>query len=105
MPTLNVINLAGEQSSIQAEVGQTLMEALRDNDFDEIEAAYGGGRACAACHVYIYHSWLEKVGARGIEEEMVVSCVDSFQENSRLSCQLALTEQHYGLVLSIANQD
>jgi len=105
MPTLNVTNLAGEQSSIEVDAGQSLMDALRDNDFDEIEAVCGGGCACATCHVYIDEAWMDKVGPRGDDEELVVSAVDNFQDNSRLSCQVTLTDEHDGLTVTIADQD
>ena len=57
MPTLKVINLSGEESSLDATSGETLMEALRDNGYDEILAICGGVCSCASCHVYIEGEW------------------------------------------------
>lgn len=105
MPELKVTNIAGEQSTIEVDAGQTLMEALRDNAYDEIEAVCGGGCACATCHVYIDAAWLDKLEPRSDDEEMVVSSVDNFKDNSRLSCQVTLSDELDGMAVIIADQD
>ena len=53
MPQITVVNQAGEESTVDAPVGRTLMEVIRDNGFDELLALCGGSCSCATCHVYV----------------------------------------------------
>lgn len=105
MPTIKVTNLAGELSSVEVDAGQTLMEALRDNDYDDIEAICGGMCSCASCHVYVEGEWFDKLGARNDDEELLVSSSDSFKVISRLSCQIKVTDDMDGLQVTIAEQE
>lgn len=104
MPTLNITNLSGEKSTLDASSGDTLMEALRDNGYDEIEAICGGVCSCSTCHVYIEGDWAAKLGERSEDEYQLVSSTENFKENSRLACQITLTEDMDGLELTIAEQ-
>ena len=52
MPKLTVVNREGEESTIEVEDGLTVMEAIRDNGFDELLALCGGCCSCATCHVH-----------------------------------------------------
>lgn len=105
MPTIKVTNLAGESSSVEVDAGQTLMEALRDSDYDDIEAICGGQCSCASCHVYVEGEWFDKLGGRNDDEELLVSSSDSFKDISRLSCQIQITDEMEGLKVAIAEQD
>ncbi|MFC6634364.1 2Fe-2S iron-sulfur cluster-binding protein [Microbulbifer taiwanensis] len=105
MPTILVTDLAGESSPVDVDSGQSLMEALRDNGFDDIEAICGGCCSCASCHVYLKGDWFERLGPRGEDEDMLVSSVDAFRDNSRLSCQIQVTEELEGLQIQIAEQE
>ena len=62
MPNLIVVNRAGDETTIDAREGVSVMEAIRDNGFDELLALCGGCCSCATCHVYVDEAWLEKVG-------------------------------------------
>ncbi|PIE40749.1 MAG: ferredoxin [Gammaproteobacteria bacterium] len=104
MPTLKITNLAGEKSTLDASEGETLMEALRDNGYDEIEAICGGVCSCSTCHVYIEGDWNGKLEERSEDEYQLVSSTEGFQENSRLACQITLTDEMDGLELTIAEQ-
>ncbi len=104
MPTIEVTNLKGEVSSLEANSGETLMEALRDNGYDDIEAICGGVCSCSTCHVYIDDSWLGKLGERSEDEDQLVRSTEHYKDNSRLSCQITLTDEMDGLKLTIAEQ-
>lgn len=105
MPTILVTDLSGESSSVEVDSGQSLMEALRDNGFDDIEAICGGSCSCASCHVYLQGDWFGRIGPRGADEELLVSSVDAFREHSRLSCQIQITDEMDGLEIAIAVQE
>ena len=105
MPTLQITDLAGNVTSLEANSGDTLMEALRDNGYDDILAICGGVCSCSSCHVYIDESWKEKLGTPSEDENQLVSSTEHYQPNSRLSCQITLTDDMDGMPVVIANQD
>jgi len=104
MPNIQVTDLAGNVSTLNAKSGETLMEALRDNGYSDIEAVCGGVCSCSTCHVYIEGSWFEKAGERNEDENQLVTSTDSFQNNSRLSCQVTVTDDMDGMAITIAKQ-
>ncbi len=59
MPRVLVTDLSGRTKEITPEVGETLMEAIRDAGFDDLQAICGGCCSCATCHVYVDEAWLE----------------------------------------------
>ena len=70
-----------------------------------ILAACGGEASCATCHVYVDESWLERVGEPGLDEDdMLEMTACERQPNSRLSCQICMSEELDGLVLNIPEE-
>ena len=100
MPKVIFIDYEGSQQSVDAQVGQSLMEAAVDNDVAGIDADCGGACACATCHVYIDQDWLAKVGLPEEIETEMLSVAEDVQENSRLSCQVMLTEEMDGIIVT-----
>lgn len=99
MVEINFIDHSGERHQVQATVGMTVMEAAVQNRVPGIDAECGGACACATCHVYIEPDWQEAVGpAERMEEDMLDFAFD-VRPNSRLSCQIKVTEALNGLVL------
>ena len=99
MVEINFIDHSGERHQVQATVGMTVMEAAVQNRVPGIDAECGGSCACATCHVYIEPDWQEAVGpAERMEEDMLDFAFD-VRPNSRLSCQIKVTEALNGLVL------
>ena len=72
--------------------GTTLMQAAVQNSVPGIEAECGGACACATCHVYIEPAWLSKLPPKGDAELGMLEFAVNVQENSRLGCQITLTE-------------
>ena len=104
MPNIQVTDLAGNVSTLNAKSGETLMEALRDNGYSDIEAVCGGVCSCSTCHVYIEGNWFDKTGERNEDESQLVTSTDSFQPNSRLSCQITVNDEMEGMAITIAKQ-
>ena len=104
MPNIQVTDLSGNISTLNAKSGETLMEALRDNGYSEIEAVCGGVCSCSTCHVYIEGDGFGKTGERNEDENQLVTSTDSFQSNSRLSCQVTVTDDMDGMAITIAKQ-
>ena len=82
--------------------GWTVMEGAIQNDVDGILAECGGGCACATCHVYVEESYLDKIAPLSDVEADMLECVASDRKNnSRLACQITVTEALEGLVIEI----
>ena len=90
-----------KRNEISANIGMTLMEIIRDAGMD-IEAACGGCCACATCHVYIDEKWTNKLKNMDDDEESMLDQAFDVKNNSRLSCQIDLTEELDGLEIEIA---
>ena len=101
MINIAVKDLDGEVHEIQARIGDSLMEALREYEWG-VPAICGGLCSCGTCHVYIDTQWLDKFQQADPDEQDLLDVFDSASDNSRLSCQMNLREAHNGLSLTIA---
>ncbi len=102
MAVIHVTNRKGQPCTIQGKAGATIMENLRDNDF-EIEASCGGCCSCATCHVFVDEAWTNKVVARTEDENDLVSQTEAYDpKRSRLSCQIKFTDALDGIAVTIA---
>ena len=105
MPKLIVVDRAGTEKTIDAQTGLTLMEAIRDNGFDELLALCGGCCPCATCHVYVDPAFADKLPPMSEDENDLLESSDHRNDTSRLSCQVPLTAEMEGLKVSIAAED
>lgn len=105
MPTITVIARNGEARDVQAENGLSLMEVIRDNGFDELMALCGGCCSCATCHVFIDASFTDKVPTMSEDENDLLDSTDSRNDQSRLSCQIPVSDALDGLTVTIAPED
>ncbi|GAA4773240.1 2Fe-2S iron-sulfur cluster-binding protein [Novosphingobium ginsenosidimutans] len=105
MPKLVVVNRAGEEKTVEASAGLSVMEAIRDNGFDELLALCGGCCSCATCHIHVDADWAAKLPAMSEDENDLLDSSDHRGETSRLSCQIQLTDALDGLKVTIAPED
>ena len=87
----------GTSRTVDAEIGATVMESAIKNDIPGIEAECGGACACATCHVYVGEGWWEKTGGPSPMEEDMLDFGYDVRSNSRLSCQIKVSEALDGL--------
>lgn len=99
MPKITFIDTAGTARTVEGEVGATVMETAIKNGVPGIEAECGGACACSTCHVYIEEPWRAKVGEPSPMEEDMLDFAYDVQPNSRLSCQIKVTEDIEGLTV------
>lgn len=104
MPLLKVVDRDGQEHDINAPAGGVLMEPLRDMD-DGVTAICGGMCSCATCHVYVDPAWVDKLPKPMSDELDMVRDLTAYQPNSRLSCQIQLTEALSGLKVTIAPEE
>jgi 2Fe-2S ferredoxin len=105
MPQITVVDQSGAERSVDAPVGRTLMEAIRDNGFDELLALCGGCCSCATCHVHIDPAFADKVPPLGEDENDLLDSSDHRDDYSRLSCQVPITDALEGMRVTIAQED
>ena len=101
MGTIFVTDRDGLEREIIAQEGENLMEILRDGGLP-IEGICGGVCVCSTCHVYMAQDWMTKSGTRDDDEQVMVEDSGSFQETSRLACQIEYTPELEGMRLTLA---
>jgi len=105
MPIINVTTRDGHAKSFEGKSGQSLMENLRANGVDEILALCGGCMSCATCHVYVDEEWLAALPPQGEDEEDLLDSSGAREANSRLSCQIPVSDALDGLSVTVAPED
>ena len=105
MPKVVVINQAGDEREVEAPLGRSLMEVIRDNGFDELLALCGGCCSCATCHVHIDPAYADKLPPISADENDLLDSAEHRDAFSRLSCHLPVTEALEGLRVTIAKED
>ncbi|MEM8593766.1 MAG: 2Fe-2S iron-sulfur cluster-binding protein [Pseudomonadota bacterium] len=101
MPQIKFINADGTQHDIQANVGESVMQTAVDNGIDAILAECGGVCGCGTCHCYIDGAWLAKTGSVSAMEDMIMENVIERKDNSRLGCQITVTDEMDGMVVNL----
>ena len=104
MTKINYITHDNQTHSIDVQNGLTVMEGAVQNDIPGIDADCGGGMACATCHVYVNEEWLDKLPAKEDGEEDMLDMAFEPKQNSRLSCQLIVTDDLEGLTVNIPSK-
>tara|TARA_B110000914_G_C15057084_1_gene262315 strand:- start:45 stop:365 length:321 start_codon:yes stop_codon:yes gene_type:complete len=90
--------------TIDVQNGLTVMEGAVQNDIPGIDADCGGGMACATCHVYIQEEWWSKLPKKEDGEEDMLDMAYEPNKFSRLSCQIVVSDELDGLVVSIPSK-
>ena len=90
----------GNSKTIEVEKGLSVMEGAIQNDIPGIDADCGGAMACATCHVYVEAKWFDKLSKAEEAEIDMIDMAHEPKKNSRLSCQLIVTDELEGLVVT-----
>jgi len=97
MAKITYVEHNGAEHVIDVKNGLSVMEGAVKNNIPGIDADCGGACACATCHVYVDESWLDKTGDRSAMEESMLDFAEGVESNSRLSCQIKVTDELDGL--------
>lgn len=89
---------------VDVKYGVSIQEAAIQNDVEGIDAECGGACSCATCHVYIPEEWVEAVGPAGDLEGEMLGMVPAAKKNSRLSCQIEMSEELDGLTVLLPSE-
>src|SRR5687768_17745927 len=101
MPKVTYIEFSGAEHGVEVRDGLTVMEAAVKNMVPGIDADCGGACACATCHVYVEPEWLERTGKRSEMEEDMLDFAFDVRDNSRLSCQIKVSDELDGLTVRV----
>ena len=104
MPKITYKDNKGYSKTIKVENGLTVMEGAIQNDVPGIDADCGGSMACATCHVYVEEKWLDKLPKAEEAEVDMIDMAFEPKKNSRLSCQLIVSDDLDGLVVNIPSK-
>ena len=104
MAKITYITDDNKNHTIDVDNGLTVMEGAVQNDIPGIDADCGGGMACATCHVYVKEEWLDKLPKKEVGEEDMLDMAFEPKQNSRLSCQLTVSDDLDGLVVNIPSK-
>ena len=102
MVTILFENTKGDVTKAKAKIGDTLMETAINHGVEEILAECGGSCACGTCHIYLPKSHWDAAGEADDMEAAMLEFVENPQPNSRLSCQIEVTEALDGVTVKVA---
>jgi 2Fe-2S ferredoxin len=105
MTKLVVTTRQGETHTLDASIGLSVMEIIRDSGVDAMLALCGGACSCATCHVYVAPEYAEAVTPMSQDEDDLLAGSDNHNERSRLSCQIRMNETISGLHVTVAPED
>jgi len=100
MAKITYIDQDGTKREVEAKPGQSIMEVAVANMIPGIDADCGGACACATCHVYVDDAWVEKLKAKDDMEDSMLDFAEDVRENSRLCCQILVTDELDGIVVT-----
>ena len=100
MPKITYIEASGNRKTIEVKNGLSVMEGAVQNKIPGIDADCGGGMACATCHVYVKEEWFNKLTKAEDAEQDMIDMAFETKKNSRLSCQLIVSEELDGLIVT-----
>lgn len=101
MPLIKYIEDDGKEYEVDVAVGESIMQGAVDNLIDGIVAECGGSCSCATCHCYVDAAWIDKIQPADSDEMDMLDAVLDKKENSRLSCQIPVTEAMEGFTVRL----
>jgi len=101
MVRITYFDREGSERTVDVQPGMSLMQGAKQHAVDGIDADCGGACICATCHVYVDPEWQERVGGRTPIEDATIEFAEDVEPNSRLACQVKVTEELDGLVVRI----
>ena len=101
MAKITYIEHNGTNHTVDVQNGLTVMEGAVQNNIPGIDADWGGSMACATCHVYVKEDWFDKINKKNEGEDDMLDQAYEPKKNSRLSCQIIVSDDLDGLVVDM----
>lgn len=103
MPTVVYTDPSGAEHAVSETVGKSVMESAVSHGVPGVVGQCGGSLACASCHVYVEERWISRTGeVSDMEDDMLDGALAERLPESRLSCQIRLSEDLDGLRVQVA---
>ncbi|WP_297615356.1 2Fe-2S iron-sulfur cluster-binding protein [Nocardia sp.] len=104
MPKIVYVTPHSDEITVDVEIGQSLMQGSVRNNVPGIIGECGGEVSCGTCHVHIAHKWHGYVSERSVDENDLLEFMDEYCEDSRLACQVTVTEELDGMRVVVPPQ-
>ena len=104
MPKITFKDYKGTSKTIEVDNGLSVMEGAIQKDIPGIDADCGGSMACATCHVYVEDKWFDKIPKAEDAENDMIDMAFEPKKNSRLSCQIIISDELDGLIINIPSK-
>ena len=101
MAKITYVDYSGNHTTVDVENGLSVMEGAVQNNIQGIDGDCGGGMACATCHVYVKDDWFNKIEKKTDGEEDMLDQAFEPKKNSRLSCQITVSDKLDGLIVNM----
>ncbi len=101
MAKIKYVEHTGKEHVVEVPNGWSVMEGAVKNLIPGIDADCGGACACATCHVYVDEKWAGKIPAKQDMEQTMLDFANDVKDNSRLSCQIKVTDELEGMVVRV----
>ena len=101
MVKINFLDKNDNLKVIEASIGSNLLEVSKKNNIN-LEGSCGGEMSCSTCHVYIVSKHINKLQKQTNEEKEILALTANLKKNSRLACQIKITNKLKGLIFSVA---
>ena len=101
MPKITYKDHLGTSKTIEVENGLSVMEGAIQKEIPGIDADCGGSMACATCHVYVKDDWYNKLDEKSEGEDDMIDQAYDPKKNSRLSCQITVSDKIEGLIIHL----
>ena len=101
MPSVKFIEHNGKEHVVEGDNGVSLMVIATSNLVPGIDADCGGECSCATCHVLVDDAWMTKLAPISETEESMLDLNPDREPNSRLSCQIPLSDDLDGIVVNL----
>ena len=103
MSKMTFIDRDGNELTVEAPLGNTILDIAHANDID-IEGACEGCMACSTCHVVVEADWYKKLPVPSEDEEDMLDLAFGLTRTSRLGCQIEITKEMDGLRVQLPTQ-
>jgi 2Fe-2S ferredoxin len=105
MPIIRFIDIDGTEHPVEAENGQSVMQAGITNLVPGLVSECGGNGVCASCHALVDETWVGRLAPPQQLEADMLTCVLNHQPNSRLTCQIRMTSELDGLIVRVVDNE
>jgi 2Fe-2S ferredoxin len=99
MPRVTFVQPDGTRTDVDVALGYTIMEAAIANDIPGIDAQCGGACNCATCHAYVDSGWAHALPGKSHDELALLDYVENARPESRLTCQIAMSDELDGIIV------